>query len=248
MASSARLSGADGYGTPLDGDLDGSQNANVHLFLTADTRGLTLSPPVGRPQASRHEGARDSSAPRLHSESRRGGRVVECTGLENRRRGNSSAGSNPAPSAQLEPNRLQISLFGCGLRTSARSAQDSCKPHLGANFGPMSVPRVVLRADAEVGVEPTASLILGARKQVPVAVERDRDGGMAHGRRDGLRIEPGRNHVAGERVPGLMEPDGLKVGPSLVRSTHSRLRRKGRVGIAAKHKRQEGLSATAATR
>src|SRR5215218_7593183 len=30
---------------------------------------------------------------------RRGGRVVECTGLENRRRGNSSAGSNPAPSA-----------------------------------------------------------------------------------------------------------------------------------------------------
>ena len=35
----------------------------------------------------------------LHSEPRRGGRVVECTGLENRRRGNSSAGSNPAPSA-----------------------------------------------------------------------------------------------------------------------------------------------------
>src|SRR5215212_9759486 len=30
---------------------------------------------------------------------RRGGRVVECAGLENRRRGNSSAGSNPAPSA-----------------------------------------------------------------------------------------------------------------------------------------------------
>ena len=33
-------------------------------------------------------------------EARRGGRVVECTGLENRRRGNSSAGSNPAPSAE----------------------------------------------------------------------------------------------------------------------------------------------------
>jgi hypothetical protein len=68
----------------------------------------TACPGAGWPSAgcclwikpsSTASGPRAGATDRLDSEPRRGGRVVECTGLENRRRGNSSAGSNPAPSA-----------------------------------------------------------------------------------------------------------------------------------------------------
>src|SRR5438067_1810883 len=42
-----------------------------------------------------------------HDRRRRGGRAVECIGLENRQGGNSLAGSNPAPSAAVWPQRVE---------------------------------------------------------------------------------------------------------------------------------------------
>jgi hypothetical protein len=50
---------------------------------------------------------------------RRSGRVVECTGLENRRGGNSTVGSNPTSSATLEPHfsstRIAVAQGRCSL-------------------------------------------------------------------------------------------------------------------------------------
>src|SRR5438128_12206905 len=45
-----------------------------------------------------------------------------------------------------------------------------------------------------------------------VAVERDRDGCVAHVGRERLRIDASRDHQRGERVPALMERHRLKSG------------------------------------
>ena len=46
-------------------------------------------------------GAYAGGAPRASKQNWMGGRVVECTGLENRQRGNSFVGSNPTSSASF---------------------------------------------------------------------------------------------------------------------------------------------------
>ena len=67
----------------------------------ARARAASGGGPPARPPSSAHDGGGIDRAIQAVTLARpgRGGRVVECTGLENRRRGNSSAGSNPAPSA-----------------------------------------------------------------------------------------------------------------------------------------------------
>src|SRR3954452_23685721 len=95
--------------------------------------------------------ARPRGRSRTYHESppRRGGRVVECTGLENRRRGNSSAGSNPAPSASDV-----VCLLGFSEVAVAKpgTAGDRLRPLKLAQIGgrlAQILAQIVLRSSAE---------------------------------------------------------------------------------------------------
>ena len=88
---------------------------------------------------------------------RRGGRAVEGTGLENRRRGNSTVGSNPTPSATFSYDTAGNQWMGCGFGTA-----------LDVGCGEGRFCRM-LQAEGirTVGVDPTAALIHHARQVDP---------------------------------------------------------------------------------
>jgi hypothetical protein len=71
----------------------------------------------------------------------------------------------------------------------------------------------------QVDVEKTRGLGLGAGHQVPVAVQGDRDRGVAHERRQGLGVDAGSDHQGREGVPALVQRNAgeLGSGPRLVR-------------------------------
>jgi hypothetical protein len=68
----------------------------------------------------------------------------------------------------------------------------------------------VLLLGVQVGVEQPRGLLLGAGHQVPITVQSDRDARMAHKRREGLRVQPGGDHQAGECVPALVGRDPVQ--------------------------------------
>jgi hypothetical protein len=95
--------------------------------------------------------------------------VVECTGLENRRRGNSSAGSNPAPSAntraEVAGSRVVFAVARASPSCRRRPPETALRGQLRSHIGPMgrsyrppprypiseSVARDVVRAGAPRG-------------------------------------------------------------------------------------------------
>ena len=76
---------------------DGRESLTDQSRVQPRVRSRTLR--AARATEARREASTAPAPTTYIPQTRRGGRVVECTGLENRRRGNSSAGSNPAPSA-----------------------------------------------------------------------------------------------------------------------------------------------------
>ena len=85
----------------------------------------------GRPFQGGHATAAPGRPPLLsYTRMRRGGRAVECSGLENRRGRQSTVGSNPTPSANLESKRgLRRPLLLCPSYLGKRRLQTNCKAH-----------------------------------------------------------------------------------------------------------------------
>src|SRR5215217_6446378 len=78
---------------------------------------------------------------------------------------------------------------------------------------PLIRSRTGLMSEIEVAVQRRGRLELIPRKQMPIAVERERDGGMAHVCAQRLDVDASRDHQRGEGVATLVKGDRLKPGP-----------------------------------
>src|SRR5215217_4346036 len=77
---------------------------------------------------------------------------------------------------------------------------------------PLIRSRTGLMSEIEVAVQRRGRLELIPRKQMPIAVERERDGGMAHVGAQRLDVDASRDHQRGEGVATLVKGDRLKAG------------------------------------
>ena len=91
----------------------------------------------------------------------------------------------------------------------------------------------------EIAIEHPRGFAFGAREQVPIAVERDRDIRVAHVGRERLRVDPGGDHQRGKGVATFVrgDPSEPGFGPSLIGSGLQRLGRERGSPRCARRKR-----------
>ena len=85
----------------------------------------------------------------------------------------------------------------------AARIESNAPPRVGAHER-LDLTRLFTRRALEVSVEQGGGLLLVARHQVAVAVERDRDVGVPHVRRERLRVDARGDHQRGEGMPCLV--------------------------------------------
>ena len=126
---------------------------------------------------------------------RRGGRAVDCTGLENRPRRNPSKGSNPFPSAQIHSEKPAFSPVFQTL--SGYQAQPAARPHF-------------------VSASPSAPLSV-AQKAPSRTPRQNRPRQRFHWCDQSQRRRPRRFPLHGRRRPAGRGPEGNAARPPVPR-------------------------------